>query len=181
MNRLRMYPDLNNEDHGRTDSESASLKSELIETGKQYLKTTSIKGISKAAKTKSLFLMIVWILGTIAGLGCAVFLVFTLTRAYFNYDTVIKINKCTNCEPEFPDITVCNLNNLGAVNEIQGVHPYSAYKEDIEQLFFNNSHRNITDFTDDEKDRLWALYSTTAYFHNIDQSWIVAFLVLWQG
>ena len=175
MNRLRMYPDLNNESHGRTNSESDSMKSELIEIGKQYLKSTSIKGIAKASKTQSWFLMIIWIFGTIAGLGCAVFLVFTLTNAYFNYETVIKINKCTNCDPEFPDLTVCNLNSLGAVNDIPDVHSYAAYKEELEQLFFNNSQRNITDFTDEERNRLWVLYSTTAYLHNIDHSVLAYF------
>ena len=161
---------------GGTVSKMASLKSELIDTGKQYLKTTSIKGISKAAKTKSWLLMTVWILGTIAGLGCVVFLVFTLTRAYFNYDTVVKISTCTDCNPEFPDITVCNLNNLGVVKDIAGIQSYSDYIREIEQLFYNNSKRNITEFTQEEQEMLMSLYSTSAYFDNIDIVPILAYL-----
>ena len=176
MNRLRMFPEVNNGNNGRIDSGNVSLKSELIETGKQYLKNTSIKGISKAAKTKSWFLMIVWILGTIAGLGCAVSLVFTLTSAYFNYNTVVKISTCTDCVPEFPDITVCNMNNLGAMKDIAGVNSYTSYINEIEQLFYNSSQQNITDFTEAEQEILLSLYSPSAYFNNIDFTRILALL-----
>ena len=171
-----MYPDAVNQGARSASSGMPSLKSDLFETGKQYLKSTSIKGISKAAKTKSWLLMIIWIIGTFAGLGFAVFLVFTLTSAYFNYGTVIKITKCTECNPEFPDLTVCNLNNLGSVKDIPGLQSYSDYINEIENLFYNNLHKNITDFIEEEQERLWSLYSTSAYFDNVDNGAIAQYL-----
>ena len=179
MNRLKMFPKVAaNRSEGSTEaaSEKASLKASLFETGKDYLKNTSIKGISKAAKTKSWFLMTIWILGTVAGLGCAVFLVFTLTSAYFEYETVIKITKCTECDPEFPDITVCNLNNLGLLEEIPGLQSYPDYISEIEDLFYNNHRQNISDFSEEAQERLWSLYSTSAYYDNVDNGVIAWYL-----
>ena len=150
-----------------------SFRDELKNAVQTFAQTTSVKGIPKAMKTKSHFLKCVWILGTLMGLGCALFLVITLTLAYFAYDTVVKIEKCVDCKPEFPDITVCNLNILASLAALDQIDYAQYFNYTIDFLWGADASHNFSELSPEQQLYLNQLYTTRAYMgnYNIDDAW----------
>ena len=158
--RPKIYPD--------TCQDKESLKCEIKKTLKTFLQTTSLKGVSKTAKTNGMPMRIIWILGTLIGLTCALFLICNVCIAYFNYDTVVLIENCVNCKPDFPDITVCNLNILPRLEDFD-ILSYRGYIQLIDDIF-NQYHSSQANMTNEQQIVLNEMYTTLAYFYNVDIS-----------
>ena len=145
-----------------------SLKYEIKKTLKTFLQTTSLKGVSKTAKTNGIPMRIIWILGTLIGLTCALFLICNVSIAYFNYDTVVLIENCVNCKPDFPDITVCNLNILSRLEDFD-ILSYSDYIQLIDDIV-NQYPSPQTNITNEQLIVLTEMYTILSYFYNVDLS-----------
>ena len=160
-----------------SDPADSPLKTDILQTLSVFIQTTSVKGVSKASKSNQLFLKIIWIGGTLVGLAFALLVLSTFTMEYLKYSTVMQIEKCTHCKPEFPDITVCNLNILSALADY-GAWDYSRYVEFI-SLVSNNPDFVDQDLTDEQINRLYEMYSVSAYFANVDLTafWTTFFAV----
>ena len=140
-----------------------TLKSEMKRQLSNFIGTTTIKGVGKAQKTKSCFLRLLWTLSTIVGLSVCIFIISILTLDYFERDTVTKLENCPNCQPPFPDVTVCALNMIDTLQELD-LMSYDEYVQDISYL-----HQLYSIDNDEEVARyFYYLYSTSAYFANIN-------------
>ena len=90
-----------------------------MDTFKQFGLTTSIKGIPRAVKSKSLSMRILWTVCVIGFLGLASIQSYALTMSYLNFDvTTTLANYRTNQFKGFndimPDISLCNTNPFGS-------------------------------------------------------------------
>ena len=152
-----------------TNKPKAPIKTEMKKVVNTWVQTTSVKGLSKAAKSDDHCTRILWIVGTLAGLGIALNLLYTLTSDYLKFETIIQIEKCSTCRPDFPDITVCNLNVLASLAAV-GV-TYESYMTTIHRILSSNHN-----LTAKQLGVLKEMYSTSAYFDNIDLDPIYDFL-----
>ena len=78
---------------------------------------------------------------------------------------------CNGCHPEFPDITLCNLNPTNLLNEFSGeivqldeyLYVVQSYKSvDHEEVFGTSDIDRLTDI-------FKQMFSLTGYFHNINK------------
>ena len=90
----------------------ASIKEHL----KLYCQATSVKGVSKAVKSKHVPSRLLWLLAVFCGACIAGFLLVTLVMAYLKFESSAQIIQCSNCKPQFPDVTVCNLHPLALLS-----------------------------------------------------------------
>ena len=78
---------------------------------RHYGETTSVKGVPKVLKSRRKPLQLLWLLAVLFGGGMAAYQLTSLLIKYFSYLTTTKLQEI-NKAPEFPDVTVCNLNPL---------------------------------------------------------------------
>ena len=83
-----------------------SFKEEL----KTFSQTTSIKGVSRCARSESFPLRCMWGVCIIIGASASAFQLWTLLRSYANYETSTKIEITYTSKTVFPDITICRIN-----------------------------------------------------------------------
>ena len=141
----------------------SSKSSHLKQATKQFIHATSVKGLSKAAKSDHFFVKILWMTGTLFGLAFAIYLVSNLTIQYFEYETVIEIEKCATCTPDFPDITICNLNVIGSFDLVPDLMTFDSYVNMTKTILREADH----DITEDQRGVLEEMFSTAAYFSNL--------------
>ena len=102
----------------------------------QFLRWTSVKGVSRIFRTKSSFLRTVWVISVVSFLTTAFYLTYILTRDYLEYTSVISLREynidltgTTSDAVRLPDITFCNLNpfavsthNLTNIPSLEAYH-----------------------------------------------------------
>ena len=102
----------------------------------QFLKSTSVKGMSRIICTKSSFLRTVWSICVVSFLSVAFYLTYLLTKGYLEYASVISLREynldltgTTSDALRLPDITFCNLNpfavsthNLTNIPSLEAYH-----------------------------------------------------------
>ena len=102
----------------------------------QFLKSTSVKGVSRIFRTKSSFLRTVWLISVVSFLSVAFYLTYLLTKGYLEYASVISLREynldltgTTSDALRLPDITFCNLNpfaisthNLTNIPSLEAYH-----------------------------------------------------------
>ena len=153
----------------RTD-DNQTIKSALKLNVKNFMTTTSVKGISKAIKSESRVLRIVWITSTCTGLAISIILISLILVSYFHYDVVTNIDECSTCIPEFPDITVCPLNILSILADF----PMTSYEEYIDQLHTVEADYNIAAYPERDYNSFKELLSVNAYYENFNQTGFLA-------
>ena len=70
-------------------------------------------------KAESVSLKAVWVLGTLCGLAVGLFLLCRVTISFYRQETVTTNEKCADCKPTFPDVTVCNLIILASLADLE--------------------------------------------------------------
>ena len=148
------------------DSTEPPVKSKLKELIRTFATNTTIKGLAKAMRATLIFPRILGIMGTLAGLATGLYLLISILIVYFRYETVTKLEKCNECKPEFPDVTVCNLNVLGTLVDIGALH----YQDYLGYVYWQSNNANL-----DHEQEGYAkyLYSPLAYMKNVDFEFIV--------
>ena len=86
---------------------------------KEFCLTTSIKGIPRAVKSRSLPMRVLWTVCVVGFLGLAFIQSYMLTNSYLNFDVTTTLsNYRTNPFTDFndmrPDISLCNTNPFGS-------------------------------------------------------------------
>lgn len=77
---------------------------------RNFLETTSVKGVSKVVKSTNTVYRVLWLSALILELAAATFFTYNLFYGYFSYKAVLYMDKDSVKAKDFPDITLCNLN-----------------------------------------------------------------------
>ena len=73
--------------------------------------TTTVKGVPKLLKSRRLPVKLLWVFAVIFGGTIAIYQLTTLLIKFFSYSTTTSLTEVQEA-PEFPDVTLCNLNPL---------------------------------------------------------------------
>lgn len=84
-----------------------TLRQEL----KTFCQSTSIKGVSKTAKSQFLALKAMWVLVVLCGTAIGMWQICNLLIFYLSFTTTTSITSEERYQP-FPDVTLCNLQSL---------------------------------------------------------------------
>ena len=84
---------------------------------RSFLESTSVKGVSRAAKTSSGCVRLLWVTTVIVGAGFASFFLYGLLSSYLSLEVSSGLKSTRNSTQEFPAITLCNLNPLANTGE----------------------------------------------------------------
>ncbi len=131
----------------------------------QFLETTSVKGVSRIARSPSLCLRVMWLVGFLFGTSMATYYLSSLFALYFSHKTVFSVNELEGKAP-FPDITVCNLNPASAISN--GQYLFQTYINKVTNIIqqvekdMNESHERDSIITIME-----GLESSTGFLQNL--------------
>ena len=153
-----------------------SIKTHL----KNYGEQTSVKGVSKAIRSEHYGLKIIWLLACLGGASLAIFQLIILLSSYFEYATITQISQCSDCSPEFPDVTVCNLNPLSLVSTFPELLPFEEYLEIVNDIgdISDDKLEEISKYTNSNRETFdnllyEAYYSLAGYFQNLNESYLL--------
>ena len=116
MNEIRRENDFQTETETETDIDAPEkkvlikkqLKTKLFES----MRATPIHGIPFMVDSKTWYMKLFWILFFSAFAGFGTWLIIKAILDYFEYPVVTVINKKFELSPEFPAVTICNLDPL---------------------------------------------------------------------
>ena len=101
-----------------------------METLKKFGLSTSVKGITRAVKSKSRPLRILWSVCVIGCLTCACCQAFVLTQSYLAFEVTTTLSEhrldlvgITEHSVHLPDISICNTNPFGSNSDKVQVKP----------------------------------------------------------
>ena len=97
-----------------------------------FLLSTSIKGIPRVFKGRTLLHKVVWLMTVIAGFSLGTYQLSKLIASYMDYDVTTKLRIVTDYN-KFPDITLCTLGIFGEQKA------YQQYLHDVRVLYENNN------------------------------------------
>ncbi len=100
------------------------------EETKTYLLSTTVKGIPRVLKGRTLLHKTIWLMAVIAGCGIGIFQLSGLVCDYLSYNVTSTMSIVTDYST-FPDITLCS---LGVSNEQDIFHEYLA---DVRTMYDN--------------------------------------------
>ena len=103
------YPNIEIENEMPKEKENKPLKQEIKVIFKDFLETTPIHALPFIARSKSWFMRIFWIFFFCALFGFGVYLVVKALMDYYDYPVVSEVQENIERQPEFPAITICNL------------------------------------------------------------------------
>ena len=157
---------------------------------KSFFASTSLKGISKVTKADTWKFRILWLVATLIGFGCGLYFLVTLILQYMSYSVVTNVESCTDCKPEFPDVTVCNLNSINFMETLSHVSfdEYISFVSNARTEYLANSNtgprnpgsgspnaqnRDSDRRRDAESTAFKPLYTIGGYMHNVmdDRFW----------
>ena len=112
--------------------ESDPVKKELL----KFCETTSIRGLPRVLKAESRSLRTFWFIGLIACSGLLVYQVSLVFVKFFQYGSVMNMLRKT-APPNFPDITICNMNPFDELEKINPNMTYRDYQEKLDSMETN--------------------------------------------
>ena len=145
-----------------------------------YVETTSLKGVPKIFKSKSIPLRILWGIAFLFGFAVALLFLINLFTNFMSNQVTTNMKLCNDCKAPFPDLTVCNLNPLGSIQGLEGLQTFSSYVDQLSS-FVNDTYHNEalrsaifeqTDIVDmDEFNRIYeSMLSLSGYYQNINDT-----------
>ena len=75
-----------------------------------FLESTSVKGVSKIAKTKSAVLRFLWIIAVLFGGTVTIFFLYEIFALYLSFSVTMNVVEVRDSSLKFPSVTLCNLN-----------------------------------------------------------------------
>ena len=106
---------------------------------RQFCRTTTVKGVSRAARADRRWLKVVWILAVVLCIASSALHSFSLIDAYFDFPKSISIGEGSTAGTEnsdlFPAVTTCNIKQLSKRRTRDDMITYAEYinmvKEDL--------------------------------------------------
>ena len=77
---------------------------------RNFLESTSVKGVSKIAKTKSAVLRFLWSIAVLFGGTVAFFFLYEIFALYLSFSVTTNVVEVRDSSLQFPSVTLCNLN-----------------------------------------------------------------------
>jgi len=143
---------------------SSTLKGEA----RQFLETTSLRGVPRIVKSKNPVSCFFWLFGVLICSGLLIWQVTTLLERYYAYPINTQyVQAPTWNKPTFPDITVCNSNTAVTGKDLP--FTYTQYVE----LMLRQMNKFLADSTNattpqnsstDQTNSLIALYLTPSFY-----------------
>src|SRR6218665_656471 len=106
------------------------MATEMEQEFRRFAETTTIKGISRTVRAERRIVRVFWILALVTCFALLLFQISAVAISYSKYD-VIRNFDVEFRDPEFPDVTVCNLFQLSDLDQLEN---YGAYLRDIESI-----------------------------------------------
>ena len=119
-------------------------------------------------KSPSKVTKVVWLVGTLCGFSVGILMVVMIVQQYLSYQTVVRIEKCHDCQPNFPDVTICHRNVLSAFTS-EHRPTYEQYKSALNDTLYAFPFV----FTDELLEVFDWLYTTEAYVENLDWNYYI--------
>ena len=77
---------------------------------RNFLESTSVKGVSKIVKTKSAVLRFLWTIAVLFGGAVAIFFLYGIFALYLSFSVTMNVVEVRDSSLKFPSLTLCNLN-----------------------------------------------------------------------
>ena len=147
---------------------------EMVNKVYEFCQTTSVKGIPRLLRTKSVFMRFVWTFSVIGFLCMAAFQAILLTMEYYEYkiytstgEVLLEYFDQTNGEIGTPDITLCNVNpfasNSSLIRDVPTMKEYFKLAEQATECDHNATEEECITMSYIRRDIL----STSGYFDYI--------------
>lgn len=89
-----------------------TLKNEIKKILLELCKDTTCHAIPRIVKSERLFVKIVWSISFLMFLAWSFYSIVNSITDYLNYDYITNIRTIQQDKSEFPEITICNLDNF---------------------------------------------------------------------
>jgi len=106
------------------------MESEIRQELRRFAETTTMKGVSRAVRAERRIIRVFWILALVSCFALLLFQISAVAISYSKYN-VIRNSGVDLRDPEFPDVTVCNLFQLSDLDQLEN---YDAYLRDVETM-----------------------------------------------
>ena len=112
------------------------MRKELL----KFCEMTSIRGIHRALMAESRSLRTCWFIGLIICSSLLVYQVSTVFIKYFQFRSVMNLQQIS-ASPNFPDITICNMNPFKELEKINNHTTYRDYQKKLDRIRANLSEQ----------------------------------------
>ena len=122
--------------NGATFEKRKHMKKQVKNVFKDFMETTPIHGLPNIVRAKSWYQKIFWIFFVFVLLGFGTWLVTKAFLDFFDYPVVSEVQENIEIQPQFPAVTICNLEPLATlygINKIQ--NRLSSMEENIYNKF----------------------------------------------
>ena len=142
-------------------------KISLKTTLRKFGETTSIKGIGRLIKSGSIFVRVMWLFAVIIGMTVATYQTTLLLNGYFSYKMTTESREIY-ANPQFPDITLCNLNPL-SVSKVSGMDMQD-YFDEIDRVLRSEELRSMLKYPESKVNKLVLpqIISSSGFFQNVN-------------
>ncbi len=109
-------------------------------TSVDYMKRSSIAGLSHAANSRSYVRSLYWLLVFVVGLALTVRSLANLVEEFLDYPVVTSSHLTTKPSVAFPAVTICNINRVNCVNleeEALNLHKEGRLNESVKMVQFS--------------------------------------------
>ncbi|CAD5116595.1 DgyrCDS5471 [Dimorphilus gyrociliatus] len=149
-------------------NENKTMKDVIKQEFIDYLKNTSIKGVSRIFKSETKLLKIIWIFAVLSFICVGLAYAVALTVEYFKYPTVTLMKEIDSKDVIFPSVTICNLQpySENKLNHIRNV-----VKQPIPNMgqFFQILYQVLANTPAQLKSMLESLLSAKGYYMYLGQ------------
>jgi len=106
------------------------MATEIQQELRRFAETTTIKGVSRTVRAERRIVRVFWILALVSCFIVLLYQISAVAISYSNYN-VIRNSIVDFRDPQFPDVTVCNLFQLSDLDQLEN---YDAYLRDVETM-----------------------------------------------
>ena len=161
------------------------LKSEIIES----LEQTSVKGVPRLFKVKSIHLKALWACAVLAFLGVGIYDAVELFVEFFSYPKLTLLHEHEFSAEEdnvFPTLQVCNANPMGILRKTPNNQSFDSYSNLVTQVTeCRNCSKEESTVWNDVREELISFKAYTQYIGlqrimNVSQNYTDFMVELWQ-
>ncbi|XP_061192829.1 acid-sensing ion channel 2-like [Saccostrea echinata] len=126
-------------------SKRSSGETSICHVWKELLDNTSMHGVSRIFRRKTIFHGIFWTAMMVFMLVCLTLVLVAFSTSYFSYETLINFKVEMATDMEFPTITICNVSpiNISKIQNASVIYEYQLAKEGYGESF--GKEINISD------------------------------------
>jgi|SRR6218665_472809 len=106
------------------------MATEMQQELRRFAETTTIKGVSRTVRAERRIVRLFLILALVSCFLVLLYQISAVAISYSNY-SVIRNSGVDLRDPEFPDVTVCNLFQLSDLDQLEN---YDVYLRNVETM-----------------------------------------------